>query len=242
MRRCRSNRGRRSAANARFSRSVICGNSGVVLEHVTAVAFLRRKKRRWRRQTECRRPADAAFVGLTNPAMQSSASVLPAPLGPNSTVMPAVAESSTSSVKPAESGWRGNVFLRRAFNMCVRRPPRAQAIRQRQDGKGHQRNHQHHNARGRAVAGFHRVIDRDGQGLRLPGILPATISVTPKSPSERAKASAVAASIERPARGNLREKKFQFRRANIAGRAFVIAVDAFERRARRFHQQRKRVQ
>ncbi len=57
--------------------------------------------------------------GCTNPAIESSTNVLPAPLGPNSTVTPAVAENSRSSVKPAESG-RGAKDLRsRACNMAI---------------------------------------------------------------------------------------------------------------------------
>src|SRR5579864_6161844 len=97
--------------------------------------------------------------GRTKPAMESSTRVLPAPLGPNSTVTPAVAENSRLSEKPAESGPGGKVLRRRAWSIAASNPAGAKAVGQRQDDQRDGRNHQHQRSGHRAVARFHGVVD-----------------------------------------------------------------------------------
>src|SRR5260370_42671043 len=81
--------------------------------------------------------------GATKPAIESSTSVLPAPLGPNSTVTPAVAENSSSSEKPAESGWGAKDLRRRACSMAILHAAGAETIGERQDQQSHRGDHQH---------------------------------------------------------------------------------------------------
>src|SRR6266446_6360444 len=107
--------------------------------------------------------------GATKPAIESSTRVLPAPLGPNSTVTPAVAENSRSREKPAESGRGGRVLWRRASSIAVSNPAGAEAIGQRQDDQRDGRNHQHQRSSHRAVARFHGVVNGHRQSLRTPG-------------------------------------------------------------------------
>src|SRR5713226_9786169 len=107
--------------------------------------------------------------GSTKPAIESSTRVLPAPLGPNSTVTPAVAENSRSSEKPAESGRGGKVLWRRASSIAASNPAGAEAVGQRQDDERDSRNHQHQRSGHRAVARFHGVVNGHRQSLRTPG-------------------------------------------------------------------------
>src|SRR3984885_3223869 len=116
--------------------------------------------------------------GRTNPAMESSVNVLPAPLDPNRTVTPAAERNSISNEKPAESGpaagglrIRTSIINLRGSYRCWAGSKRigCEAIRERQDGQGNRGNNQNQHASGCAVTAFDGIVDCDGDGLRAAG-------------------------------------------------------------------------
>src|SRR6185437_11728307 len=112
--------------------------------------------------------------GVANPPRQFSVSVLPAPLGPKSTVTSASDFRCTLSSNASEPPVGGRRLINRASiligssgALCARRTRQVTGGPQQRQRGG--RNHDYENTRQPAVAGFHRVKNCDGESLCLAG-------------------------------------------------------------------------
>ena len=247
----RRGRGAGCASRAQAERDVLAHaqvrEQRVVLEQV-AEAALRAAARR------CRRPRRTAFrpsnADRPRPAAAgrrwpAASGVLPAPDGPKITVRAARAlRSATRKPKRAAARWRSAMRMstsrHHARASCAHDRRRRQPPGRQQHAMQMTEVTQHQEVRGVVLAGLHRLVDRDRQRLRLPGMLPATISVAPNSPIARAKASSMPARMPRQASGSVTRKNTAHSRQAEHPRAARAAGRRLERGARGLQHQRER--